>query len=225
MVEAGRGRASRRAGRVDSSRSSDSRRIAAAICGAAVLGCGLSNKAQSPGEAAVSAGSAGGAGLRGDPAGGAGSGGHAAGNGGTGTAGSPPRSEFFIEGAVGDEHIVADMDVGGNWFQGLPDGWLQLEARGENVTWFLSVREGTLNQTCGVATITLMREDVEKTTYLLSGWGSEADPCSLAVAEPPGPVGEVIEGTFAGSLSLLAQPGIPTEGSFRVPRIENDPPP
>jgi hypothetical protein len=189
-----------------------------------LLGCGLSHREHPPDEVTASGGSAGGAGRNGDPAGGAGTGGHAAGSGGTGKGGAPPSSEFFIEGLVGDERIRADMDVGASWFQGLADGWVQLQARRENVTWFILVREGTVTQICGTATITLMRENAANTTYLLSGWNADADPCSLTVARPPGPIGEVIEGTFAGSLYPPGQPGTPTVGSFRVPRLENEPP-
>jgi hypothetical protein len=60
--------------------------------------------------------------------------------------------------------------------------------------------------------------------YFLSGWNPDSDPCTLVVAQPPGPIGEVIEGTFDGTLSLLAQPGVPTTGSFRVPRLPDEPP-
>jgi hypothetical protein len=218
--------------------------VAAALYSAALLGCGLSNPEPSRNDATARGGDAGSAGSRGELGGGAGTGGHAAGNGGTGNGGTgnggtgnggtgnggtgnggaAPSSEFFIEGVVGGERIVAASDVRAFWYQGLVPGWLLLEAQGENISWTIMVREGTVNQSCGTATITLIREDTGSTMYFLSGWNPDSDPCTLVVAEPPGPVGEVIEGTFAASLSLAAQPGIPTNGSFRVPRLPDEPP-
>jgi hypothetical protein len=229
--EVGSGRIAPRAGRHDSSWSLGSWRVAAAICSAALLGCGMSSREPGHGEATASGGSAG---VRGDFGGGAGVGGHAAGNGGTGNGGTgnggtgnggaPSSSEFFIEGLFDGERIVAESDVRGRWFQGLNPGWLELRAQGEGITWFIYVREGTVDQSCGTATITLLREDAGQAVYFLSGWSGDADPCTLVVAEPPGPVGEVIEGTFTATLSPLGQPGSVAEGSFRVPRLEDEPP-
>jgi hypothetical protein len=219
--EVGSGRIAPRAGRHDSSWSLGSWRVAAAICSAAVLGCGMSSRDPGHGEATASGGSAG---VRGDLGGGAGAGGHAAGNGGTGNGGAPSNSEFFIEGLFDGERIVAESDVGGRWFQNLAPGWLELRAQREDITWFIYVREGTVDQSCGAATITLAREDARQVVYFLSGWKADDDPCTLVVAEPPGSVGEVIEGTFTATLSSLGQPGSVAEGSFRVPRLEDEPP-
>jgi hypothetical protein len=200
------------------------RQVVVALYSAALLGCGLSNPEPSHNDATAKGGGAGSAGSRGELGGAAGAGGHAAGNGGTGNVGAAPSSGFFIEGVVGGERFVAESDVGARWYQGLLPGWLYLEAQGENISWAIMVREGTVTQSCGTATITLIREDTGQPRYFLSGWNPGSDPCTLVVAQPPGPVGEVIEGTFAGTLSLLAQPGMPAEGSFRVPRLPDEPP-
>ncbi len=151
------------------------------------------------------------------------------GSAGTGTSGDGGTDRgFFVEALVDGELFRAEGDVRARWFAGLLPGGLGINADSETFEWALLVGEGEGAQTCGTATITLTRTDVDPVTYLMSNplAGPEHE-CSLTIDKAAVTVGDVMEGTFSGLLTPI--PGDPevtvpvTKGSFRAPRVEDAP--
>jgi hypothetical protein len=152
------------------------------------------------------------------------SGGGAAGSDSGGSGGRPDggTGEFFVEARVDGEIVRGEADVRAYWYQGLTQGYLNVEAVAGAREWVIGAPNYDGANTCGPGTITLMEHDGDQTTYHLSDPFVEVmHGCSLLVSNAAPEIGDVIEGTFSGELTSV--PGgttiSVTDGVFRAVRI------
>jgi hypothetical protein len=184
-------------------------------------GGGTSGAVSSGGTGAVSSGGTGSAqaGSGASVAGGGAAGSDSAGSGGRPDGGT---GEFFVEARVDGEMVRGEADVRAYWYEGLTQGYLNVEAIAGAREWVIGAPNYDGANTCGAATITLMEYDGDQTTYHLSDPFVEVQHgCSLLVSNAAPNIGDVIEGTFSGKLTAL--PGgttiSVTDGAFRAVRI------
>ena len=212
------------------------RLLACAVALAGLVGCGASSRSgdladtggTGAGSAGVSSNSSGGAGARagstgagGNASGAAGgSAGSSGGNGGTGTSGA--GGDYFVSALVDGELLRAEIDVKAYWWPGLIEGWLGVEAETENRQWYFVVQESGTGNVCSYIVLAGIPEVA--TQDLASFW--EGGNCEVALTHAAPNVGDILEGTFNAELKAPAgQLGVTvTEGEFRIPRIEDNPP-
>jgi hypothetical protein len=129
----------------------------------------------------------------------------------------------FIMADVDGVTIRADMQAGAYFWSGLVDGWLDADARNGEWVWAISVRN-TLGSSVA-ADVTLSRVGSAATVFVSYTTGGLSEVTVTATAPH---AGDVLEGTFSATLARLGGPAMTatvTNGSFRLARVDEMPPP
>ena len=116
------------------------------------------------------------------------------------------------------------MELVAYWQQDLNPAFIKIEARSSEWNWTLSTENKiSAPNTCNAGSITLFRRvgsTIGYTSFL--GGGS----CCVQVTRAAPAVGDVLEGTFSGTLVVFGDSTMTatiTNGRFRVPRVADRP--
>jgi hypothetical protein len=116
----------------------------------------------------------------------------------------------------------AEINARAFWFQGLQQGWLEVDGWTADRRFFLLVQNAINPNACSYMVLGDRPQVVSTERISLVEGGS----CNVMVTATAPNVGDIIEGTFSGA---VAAPGSPlvtlTNGRFRVPRIADGIPP
>jgi hypothetical protein len=139
-------------------------------------------------------------------------------------------------GGTAEHHVVGDRDgvtVRGEtqavayWFQGLTDGSIVIEGSDDEWTWYLLVTNSETASACAGGYLEL----IKRGSNGIDGFASfhAGGACTVAVTHAAPAVGDLLEGTFAATVYPILGPNTSptsiTNGRFRVPRIDGQPPP
>jgi hypothetical protein len=136
---------------------------------------------------------------------------------------APLPTGGFISADVDGVTIRAEMQAVSYWWSGIQEGWIGAEAQNGEWQWNLVVRNAPGPTAClGGGYVGLQPVDAPAMGYGTFGTDG-ACAAELTAAAPS--VGDVLEGTFTGTLDQLSGPGVKqvTNGAFRVPRIAGQP--
>jgi len=129
----------------------------------------------------------------------------------------------FIMADVDGVTIRAELQAGAYFWSGLVDGWLDAEARSSEWIWTISVRN-SLGSSMGEDTALFA---VGSTTTIFASY-TTGGSSEVAVTATAPHAGDVLEGTFSATLARLGGPAMTatvTNGSFRLARVAEMPPP
>jgi hypothetical protein len=141
-----------------------------------------------------------------------------------GAGGTGGASGYFITAEVDGVTMRAETNVRAYWFQGLQPGYLGLTASGSGWSWELVMVNMTGTPACGTASVQLNYDDTSMGSY---GTFHAGDACAFTVSSAAPAVGDVLEGTFSAMMSGMPTTNpdrVATNGSFRVPRVADEPP-
>lgn len=160
------------------------------------------------GTAGGSSGAGGGSGAGGS------SGGSTGGQGGEGGAGG--SGDYFISVLVDGVPVRAEMSVRAFWFQGLLDGWLELEGSTGERTFYFVVRNVVASNVCSYMTM----QDLALPPTMVEASFVDGGVCNVTVTTAAPEIGDVFEGTFDAAVAALGGSDLTllTEGRFRAPR-------
>jgi hypothetical protein len=119
--------------------------------------------------------------------------------------------------------IRAEMNVQAYWFQGLLDGWLELQGATEDRVFYVVLLNALSDDACSY----LVFAPLPFEPFTAAGSYVEGGSCDVTVTATAPAVGDIIEGTFSavvgplGASPLLAL----TDGRFRAPRTPDNGPP
>ena len=136
---------------------------------------------------------------------------------------APPQGNFFIMADVDGVTIRAEMQAGAYFWSGIVDGWLDVEARNGQTVWAISV----LNTLGSRIDADLTLYDVGSTTAIFASYTANGTSEVTVTATAPH-AGDILEGTFSATLNRIGGPPqtrVVTNGSFRLPRVDEMPAP
>jgi hypothetical protein len=131
----------------------------------------------------------------------------------------------FISADVDGVTIRAELHAGAFFWSGIADGWLDAEARNDEWAWVLLTQNAASPAAVTNGYVVLYPRATPTMSFASYATGGASAVTVTAAAPDPG---DMLEGTFTATLNRLGNTTLTktvTNGAFRLPRVDEPPPP